>query len=76
METKALEISQEIVYVKRLLIYMGFEKFVKDPVNVYYDKAQLNYLKMRYIVSEASILISFFILLENLLKRNNNYSIS
>lgn len=31
------EISREIVYVKRLLTYMGFEKFVKDPINVYCD---------------------------------------
>lgn len=31
------EISREIVYVKRLLTYMGFEKFIKDPVDVYCD---------------------------------------
>lgn len=31
------EMSREIVYIKRLLIYMGFEKFVKGAINVYCD---------------------------------------
>lgn len=31
------EMSREIIYVKRLLTYMGFEKFVKDSINVYCD---------------------------------------
>ena len=31
------EISREIVYIKRLLSYMGFEKFVSDTIHVYCD---------------------------------------
>lgn len=28
------EISREIIYIKRLLTHMGFEKFVKDTIKV------------------------------------------
>ena len=31
------EISREIVYIKRLFSYIGFEKYVKSPVKVYCD---------------------------------------
>lgn len=31
------EISREIIYIRRLLTHMGFEKFVKDPIRVYCD---------------------------------------
>ena len=31
------EVSREIVYIKRLLLHMGFEKCVKSPINVFCD---------------------------------------
>lgn len=35
--TALAEILREIVYVKRLLTYMSFEKFVQGSINVYCD---------------------------------------
>lgn len=29
------EVSQEIIYIKRLLIHMGFDNYVKSPINVF-----------------------------------------
>ena len=31
------EVSREVVYIKRLLIHMGFEKYVTPPINVFCD---------------------------------------
>ncbi|KAL0117638.1 hypothetical protein PUN28_008790 [Cardiocondyla obscurior] len=31
------EVSREVVYLKRLLIHMGFEKYVTSPINVFCD---------------------------------------
>lgn len=31
------EVSREIVYIKRLMIHMGFEMYVKSPINVFCD---------------------------------------
>jgi len=31
------KVSQEIVYIKRLLAHMGFEKYVISPINVFCD---------------------------------------
>lgn len=31
------KVSREIVYIKRLLVHMGFEKYVTPPVDVFCD---------------------------------------
>lgn len=31
------EVSREIVYIKRLLVHMGFEKYVTSPIDVFCD---------------------------------------
>jgi len=31
------EVSREIIYVKRLLVHMGFEKYVTSPIDVFCD---------------------------------------
>lgn len=57
------EISREIIYVKRLLTYMGFEKFVKNPINVYCDNQSAIELSKNAVFHKRSkhIDISFHI---------------
>ena len=31
------EVSREIVYIKRLLLHIGFEKYFKSPIDVFCD---------------------------------------
>jgi len=35
--TALAEISREIIYIKRILEHMGFEKYVRTPINVFCD---------------------------------------
>lgn len=62
------ELSREIVYVKRLLTYMGFEKFIKNPINVFCENQSAIELFKNAVcfTNGASTLTLISILLENL----------
>ena len=50
------EVSREIVYIKRLLMHMGFEKYTESPIDVFCDnQSAIELSKMQYIINGVNI---------------------
>ncbi|XP_039303475.1 secreted RxLR effector protein 161-like [Solenopsis invicta] len=60
------EVSHEIVYIRRLLIHMGFEKYVTSPIDVFCDnQSAIQLSKNAVYINGASTLILTSISLES-----------
>lgn len=66
------EISREIIYIKRLLTHMGFEKFVKDTIRVYCNNQSAIELSKNAVFHKRSkhVDISFHFIRELVEKRD------
>lgn len=49
-----VEVSREIVYLKRLLMHMGFEKYVKDSIRIYCDNQSVIELSKNAVFHKQS----------------------
>lgn len=48
------EVSREIVYIRRLLIHMGFEKYVTSPIDVFCDNQSAIHLSKNAVYHKRS----------------------
>lgn len=70
--TALAEVAREVIYIKRLLVHMGFEKYAKSPSNVFCDNQSAIYLSKNPVFHKRSkhIDISFHFVRELVEKKD------
>jgi len=53
------EVPREIVYVKRILMHMGFEKYVVSPIDIFCNNQNAIELSKNAVISVVNIDISY-----------------